>query len=82
MYSFNETDGQLDTLNKLILSVVDKHEPLVKTKFARPPAPWMKDLKMNKLQCDWDIGDMKGTKIQQTKTGTHRESKNKIKNQF
>ena len=50
MYSFNETDDQLETLNKLILSVIDKHGPLVKTKFTRPPAPWMKDIKDNRLQ--------------------------------
>ena len=50
VYSFNETDDQLDTLNKLILSVIDKHAPLAKTKFTRPPAPWMKDIKINKLQ--------------------------------
>ena len=54
MYSFNETDDQLDTLNKLILSVIDKHAPLVKTKFTRPSAPWMKDIKTNKLQLDRD----------------------------
>ena len=54
MYSFNETDDQLDTLNKSILSVIDKHTPLVKTKFTRPSAPWMKDIKINKLQRDRD----------------------------
>ena len=54
VYSFNETDDQLDTLNKLILSVIDKHTPLVKTKFTRPPAPWMKDIKINKLQRERD----------------------------
>ena len=37
VYSFNETDNQLDILNKLILSVIDKHAPLSKTKFTRPP---------------------------------------------
>ena len=81
VYSFNETDDQLDTLNKLIFSVVDKHEPLVKTKFARPPASWMKDLKMNKLQCDWDHWRHEGHKNPTDENrGTHRESKNKIKN--
>ena len=50
VYSFNETDDQLETLNKLILSEIDKHAPLVKTKFTRPPAPWMKDIKINTLQ--------------------------------
>ena len=39
VYSFNKTDDQLDTLNKFILSVIDKDAPLVKTKFTRPPAP-------------------------------------------
>ena len=34
VYSFNETDDQLDTLSKLILSVIDKHAPLVKTKLS------------------------------------------------
>ena len=48
VYSFNEeTDDQLDTLNKLIFSVTDKLQPLVKTKFTRPPAPCMKDMKLN-----------------------------------
>ena len=47
VYSFNETDDELDTLNKLILSVIDKHAPLIKTKFTGAPAPWMKDIKIN-----------------------------------
>ena len=50
VYSFNETNDQLDTLNKLILSAIDKQVPLVKTTFTRPPAPWMKDIKIDKLQ--------------------------------
>ena len=54
MCSFNETDDQLDTLNKLILSVIDKRAALAKTKLTRPPAPWMKDIKINKLQCERD----------------------------
>ena len=54
VYSFNETVDQLDILNKLILSVIDKQAPLVKTKFTRPPAPWMKCIKINKLQRERD----------------------------
>ena len=54
VYSLNETDDQLDTLNKLTLSVIDKHAPLAKTKFTRPPVPWMKDIKINKLQRERD----------------------------
>ena len=50
VYSFNEIDDQLDTLSKLILRAIDKHVPLVKTKFARLSLPSMKDIKIKKLQ--------------------------------
>ena len=80
MYSFSKTDYQLDTLNKLILSVIDKHAPLVKTKFTRPPAPWMKDIKINILQRERDHWRYEAHK---NPTGenweTYRESRNKIK---
>ena len=80
VYSFNETDDQLDTLNKLILSVIDKHAPLVKTKFTRPPAPWMKDIKINKLQRKRDHWRHKAHKNPTDENwGTYRESRNKIK---
>ena len=37
-----------------ILSVIIKHASLVKTKLTRTPAPWMKDIKTNTLQCERD----------------------------
>ena len=80
VYSFNETDEQLVTLNKLILSVIDKDASLVKTKFTRPPAPWMKDIKINKLHCkrnDWRHEPHKN--ITDENWRTCRESRNKIK---
>ena len=80
VYSFNETDDQLDTLNKLILSVIDKHAPLVKTKFTRPRAPWMKDIKTNKLQRErghWRHEAHKNPTDENR--GTYRESRIKIK---
>ena len=80
VYSFNETDDQLDTLNKLILSVIEKHAPLVKTKFARPPAPWMKDIKINKLQRKRDHWRHEGYKNPTDENwDNYRESRNKIK---
>ena len=80
VYSFDETDDQLDTLNKLILSVIDKHAPLVKTKFTRPPAPWMKDIKINTLQRERDHWRHEAHKNPTDKNwGTYRESRNKIK---
>ena len=80
MYSFNETDDQLDTLNKLILSVIDKHAPLVKTKFTRPPTLWMKDIKINKLQRKRDHWRHEALKNPTDENWeTYRESGNKIK---
>ena len=50
VYYFDDPNDQLDTLNKLILNVINEHGPLMKTKFTRPPAPWIKDFEINKLQ--------------------------------
>ena len=41
--SFDETEDQ-----------PDKHTSLVKTKFTRPTAPWMQDIKINNLQHERD----------------------------
>ena len=43
LYSFDDPNDQLDTFNKLILNAINEHAPLTKTKFTRPPAPWMKN---------------------------------------
>lgn len=37
IYFADDSDDQLDMLNKLISSAVDKHAPLVRTKRTRPP---------------------------------------------
>ena len=80
VYSFNETDDQLDTLNKLILSLIDKHAPLIKTKFTRTPAPWMKDIKINNLQRERDHWRHEAHKNPTDENWeTYRESRNKIK---
>ena len=56
VYSFDDPNDKLNkqkqtiTLNKLILNTINEHVPLRKTKFTRPPAPWMKDFEINKLQ--------------------------------
>ena len=50
LYSFDDSNDQLDTLCKLILNTINEHAPLMKTKFTRPPALWMKDFEINKLQ--------------------------------
>ena len=37
-------------LNKLNLDCIDRHAPLKRTKFTRPPAPWMKQIDIIELQ--------------------------------
>ena len=49
-YSFDDSYDQLNTPNKLITDCIDRHAPLVKTKFIRPPAPWIKQLGIAELQ--------------------------------
>ena len=39
VYSFDNPEDQLALLNKLILDCIDRHAPLKRTKFTRPPAP-------------------------------------------
>ena len=50
IYSFQDPNEQLDTLNNLILECTERHAPLVKTKFTNPPAPWMKQLDIADLR--------------------------------
>ena len=50
VYSFEDPNEQLDTLNYLILECIERHTPLVKTKFTHPPAPWIKQLDIDVLQ--------------------------------
>ena len=42
VYSFDEPNDQLHTLNKLNLNTITELASLRKTTFARPPAHWMK----------------------------------------
>ena len=50
VYSFEDPDEQLDTLNNLILTRLERHAPLVKAKFTHSPAPWIKQLDIADLQ--------------------------------
>ena len=50
VYSFGNPDYQLVMLNKLILDCIDRDATLKRTKFTRPPAPWMKQLNIIELQ--------------------------------
>ena len=50
VYSFDDPDDQVKTLNKLITDCLSRHAPIKRTKFTRPPAPWMKTLDIINLQ--------------------------------
>ena len=50
VYSFDDPDDQVKTLTKLITDFLSRHAPIKRTKFTRPPAPWMKTLDIINLQ--------------------------------
>ena len=54
VYSFDNPNDQLDTLDKLILNEINEHAPLTRTKFMRPTAPWIKDFEIKKLEKEKD----------------------------
>ena len=54
IYSFDDPNDQLDTLNRLTLNAINKHAPSMKTKFTRLPGLWTKYFEINKLQRDRD----------------------------
>ena len=50
VYAFDNASDKISVLNSLITDCIDRHAPLRKVKITRPPAPWMKDLDISKLQ--------------------------------
>ena len=50
VYSFEDPDDQVETLNKLITDCLSRHAPIKRLKFTRPPAPWMKTLDIINIQ--------------------------------
>ena len=84
MYSSDDPDVQVETLNKLITDCLSRHAPIKRTKFTRPPAPWMKTLNIINLQKK--INELRSM-VQRTQTesgwelfrNTRNELKYKIK---
>ena len=54
VYSVDDLNDQLDTLNKFILKAINEYALLMKTNFTRPAARCMKNFKINKLQKERD----------------------------
>ncbi|XP_057296305.1 uncharacterized protein LOC130625270 [Hydractinia symbiolongicarpus] len=50
VYSSESADDKLDIFNELISSCIERHAPLKRIKVTRPPAPWLKDLRINDMQ--------------------------------
>ena len=50
VYDFEDPNEQLDILSKLMLECIERHAPLVKTKFIQLPAPRMEQLDIANLQ--------------------------------
>ena len=48
VYVFDEPDGKISVLNKLMNQCISEHAPIKRTKFTRLPAPWMKDPEISK----------------------------------
>ena len=54
VYSVDDLNDQLDTLNKLVLNAINEYALLIKTNFTRPAAPCIKNFKITKLQKERD----------------------------
>ena len=52
VYTFDEPDDMLDVFNNLIQTCIERHAPIKRCKFTRPPAPWIRDLEISKLKLD------------------------------
>ncbi len=47
VYGLESSEDKLHCFNKLFLSSLNEHAPLVKCKITRPPAPWLKELNLS-----------------------------------
>ena len=75
VYSFDNPNDQLDTLEKLILNEINENAPLTKTKFMRPTAPWIKDFEIKKLEKEKTTG---GTRLIASKHFNHGNNSEKL----
>ena len=50
VYAFDDPEEQLDIFNKMVTDCMNRHAPIQRTKFTRPPAPWMKDPEIQRSQ--------------------------------
>ena len=75
LYGLDDPNEKLSIFNELILNCINEHAPITRTKFTRPPAPWMRDptviSKRNKLN------QLRQTR--DTQNDTYRHARNTYK---
>ena len=54
IYWSDDPDFQLELLNTLFVECIDRHAPLRRVRFTRPPAPWMETKEIRSLQAERD----------------------------
>ena len=82
VYVIDDPNDKLSIFNELILKCVNDHAPLIRTKFTRPPAPWMRNTEVivkrnevNQLRQVMDVDKDAYRKCRNEYKKTLRESK-------
>ena len=55
MYAVSDPNDKLEIFNDLVQKCLDQHAPRTRSRVTRPPAPWMKDLNIQRLQEQRDL---------------------------
>ena len=55
VYAVSEPNDKLEIFNDFVQKCLDQHAPRTCTRVTRPPAPWMKDLNIQRLQEQRDL---------------------------
>ena len=80
VYAVEDPDDQVGILNDLILQCIDRHAPLKRAKLTRPPAPWMKDPEIIRLQANQQFLRKKAFESQSdSDMGNYRNTRNLLK---
>ena len=75
IYSFDDPNDQVDTLNSLITDCLSRHVPVKRVKLTRPPAPWMQDPEI--VRSKNHLEDLRKRKVNDT--DEYRNVRNKHK---
>ena len=83
IYTFEDPNEQLSVFNSLILGCLNVHAPIKTCKMTRPPAPWMRDLKITTLQKEAKQLRVKAHRTENDEDWKeYRSTKNKLKKEI